>query len=220
MGFTKWYNYSFDFKTSKSKEEILNIIENEFNPISEKTEIKEEEEEKKVLCEFIERENVMAKLRHDILNININIKSNEDTTSENKESEVNQGEYKCKATLEVAPSAKFVYTLIGLFVFSPFLGNLSPVLFVIGILSPIILGPIYLFQRGKIRKIVEKKMADVITKIVNEDYEIKTDKSEKKKNTESDKYESLERISDLKEKGILSEEEFQKEKEKILGKNN
>lgn len=218
MSFTKWYDYSFDFKTNRSKREILSIIENEFKPISEKIERKKEEEEEKVLCEYIDRENLMSKVRHDILNINI--ESDEDTISEYERSEDTQKEYTFKANLECAPSSKFFLTVLLFFFSSPFVVHISPILFLAAIISPIIFGVIYIFQRVKIKKKIEKKMADIIAKIANKNYEVETEKTKKQKNVESDKYESLERISELKEQEILSDEEFEKEKEKILGKNN
>ena len=51
-------------------------------------------------------------------------------------------------------------------------------------------------------------------KYSNKNKDSKSNVSEK--NQETDKYEKLEKIQSLKDKGILTEEEFSREKQKIL----
>ena len=70
---------------------------------------------------------------------------------------------------------------------------------------------------GNSRKtILDIEKALLSAEIINNDYSLLLDMKEEKTKEDNDKYDLLIKLGKLKEKGLLTEEEFQKEKNKIL----
>lgn len=94
----------------------------------------------------------------------------------------------------------------------------------IGCTTGIFFGTINITHGGKSVKIenVWKKTVKVFTNMIQEQMDIinnsnvKSNITNNEEHKEEDKYDKIEKLYKLKEKGIITEEEFNKEKEKIL----